>query len=143
MGMPSPGPGPYDLSLATAGFAVLAVSLFLFVLMFFVLRNYHPNRKRGLEGYLEGAGVSLIFLILAFALVIALVAHDPRGNKTSYALYTTVLTGYWLAFAIPVVTVASSIQARSRGAIPWLIPSIVVAGLMFLGLFGYYYLAPT
>jgi hypothetical protein len=143
MGLSPPGSGPYDLSLATAGFLVLAISLCLFVVMFFVLRNYHPNRKRGLEGYLEGAGVSLIFLILGFALVVALVIHDPRGNKTSYALYTTVLTGYWLAFAIPVVTVASSIQARSRGAIAWLLPSMLVAVLMFVGLFGYYYLAPA
>ena len=46
MGMPAPGSGPYDLSLATAGFLVLAVSLFLFVVMFFVLRSHHPNRKR-------------------------------------------------------------------------------------------------
>lgn len=143
MGPPAPGPGPYVLSLDTAGFAVLAFSLFLFVLMFLVLRNYHPNRKRGLEGYLEGAGVSLLFLVFAVALVVAVSAHDPLGNKTSYALYTTILTGYWLAFAIPVVTVASSIQARSRGAIPWLIPSILVAALMFVGLFGYYYLAPA
>jgi hypothetical protein len=111
--------------------------------MFFVLRSYHPNRKRGLEGYLEGAGVSLLFLILALVAVVVVAAHDPHGNKTSFALYTTILTGYWLAFAIPVVTVASSIQARSRGAIPWLVPSILVAALMFLGLFGYYYLAPA
>jgi len=143
MGLSPPGPGPYDLSLATAGFLVLAISLFLFVVMFFVLRSYHPNRKRGLEGYLEGAGVSLIFLVLGFALVVSLAVHDPHANKTSYALYTTVLTGYWLAFAIPVVTVASSIQARSRGAIAWLFPSMVVAALMFVGLFGYYYWAPA
>ncbi|MCI4373236.1 MAG: hypothetical protein L3K02_06295 [Thermoplasmata archaeon] len=143
MGLPPPGSGPYSLSLETAGFVVLAVSLALFVLMFLVLRSYHPNRKRGLEGYLEGAGVSLVFLVFAFVLVVAIAAHDPHGNKTSYALYTTVLTGYWLAFAIPVVTVASSIQARSRGAIPWLIPSMIVAALMFVGLFGYYYLAPA
>jgi hypothetical protein len=143
MGAGAPGPGPYVLSLDTAGFAVLAVSLFLFVLMFLVLRNYHPNRRRGLEGYLEGAGVSLVFLVFAFLLVVVVALHDPRGNKTSFALYTTILTGYWLAFAIPVVTVASSIQARSRGAIPWLVPSMIVASLMFLGLFGYYYLAPA
>jgi hypothetical protein len=143
VGAAAPGPGPYVLSLDTAGFAVLAVTLFLFVVMFFVLRRFHPDRKRGLEGYLEGAGVSLAFLVLAFILVVAIALHDPRGNKTSFALYTTILTGYWLAFAIPVVTVASSIQARSRGAIPWLIPSILVAGLMFLGLFGYYYFAPA
>lgn len=139
----APGAGPFALSLDTAGFAVLAISLTLFVVMFLVLRNYHPNRKRGLEGYLEGAGVSLLFLIFGLVLVVALVAHDPHGNKTAYALYTTVLTGYWLAFAIPVVTVASSIQARSRGAIPWLVPSILVAALMFAGIFGYYYLAPA
>ncbi len=143
MGAPAPGPGPYPLSLDTAGFVVLAVSLFLFVLMYLVLRSYHPNRKRGLEGYLEGAGVSLIFLVFAFVLVLIVSVHDPRGNKTSYSLYTTILTGYWLAFAIPVVTVASSIQARSRGAIPWLIPSMIVAALMFAGLFGYCYLAPA
>jgi hypothetical protein len=143
MGAGAPGPGPYVLSLDTAGFAVLAVSLFLFVLMFLVLRNYHPNRRRGLEGYLEGAGVSLVFLVFAFLLVVVVALHDPRGNKTSFALYTTILTGYWLAFAIPVVTVASSIQARSRGAIPWLVPSMIVASLMFLGLFGYYYFAPA
>jgi hypothetical protein len=143
MAPPAPGPGTFALSLSTAGFAVLAVSLFLFILMFLVLRRYHPDRKRGLEGYLEGAGVSLVFLVFAVVLVVAISAHDPHGNKTSYALYTTILTGYWLAFAIPVVTVASSIQARSRGAIPWLIPSIVVTALMFVGLFGYYYLAPA
>ena len=87
--------------------------------------------------------MSLVFLVLAVLLVVAVSMHDPHGNKTSYALYTTILTGYWLAFAIPVVTVASSIQARSRGAIPWLIPSMVVAALMFVGIFGYYYLAPA
>jgi hypothetical protein len=143
MGLAAPGSGPYLLSLGTPGFGVLAVTLFLFVLMFFVLRSYHPNRKRGLEGYLEGAGVSLAFLVFALVLVVVLTAHDPHGNKTSYALYTTVLTGYWLAFAIPVVTVGSSVQARSRGAIRWLVPSVLVAVVMFFGLFGYYYFAPA
>jgi hypothetical protein len=139
----APGPGPYELSLGTAGFEVLAASLALFILMYFVLRSYHPDRKRGLEGYLEGAGVSLLFIIFGVVLVVVVALHDPHGNKTSYALYTTILTGYWLAFAIPVVTVASSIQARSRGAIRWLIPSVLVAVLMFFGMFGYYYLAPA
>jgi hypothetical protein len=139
----SPGPGSYALPLDTPAFALLGVSLFLFVLMFLVLRNYHPNGKRGLEGYLDAAGVSLVFLVAALVLVVVLSLHDPHGNKTSYALYTTVLTGYWLAFAIPVVTVGSSVQARSRGAIRWLVPAILVAMLMFVGVFGYYYLAPT
>ncbi|MCI4365763.1 MAG: hypothetical protein L3K10_06875 [Thermoplasmata archaeon] len=143
MGPAAPGPGPYALPLATAAFALLAVSLVLFVVMFLVLRNYHPNRKRGLEGYLDAAGVSLLFLVFGLVLVIVVATHDPHGNKTSFALYATILNGYWLAFAIPVVTVGSSVQARSRGAIRWLIPSMAVAGLMFGAMFAYYYLAPT
>ncbi|MGP8110790.1 MAG: hypothetical protein ACLQD9_08845 [Thermoplasmata archaeon] len=109
--------------------------------MLFVLRAYHPNRKRGLEGYLEAAGVSLGFLVLSVALVVALAAKDPDGNRTAYALFEAVLSGYWLAVAIPVVTVGSSVQARSRRAIRWLIPSVVVAAVVFLAVFAYYYLA--
>jgi len=139
MTLDPPGAGSIGLSLATASFYVLVVTLALFILMFFVLRRYYPNRKRGLEGYLDAAGVSLAFLVFAVALVVALVWHDPEGNRTAFALYTTVLTGYWLAFAIPVVTVGSSVQARSRGAIAWLVPSILIAVVMFAGLFGYYY----
>ncbi len=109
--------------------------------MLFVLRAAHPQRKRGLEGYLEAAGVSLAFLVLSVALVLALVAHDPHGNRTAYALFETILAGYWLALAIPIVTVGSSVQARSRGAIRWLLPSILVTALLFGALFGYYYAA--
>ena len=97
------------------------------------------KRKRGLEGYLDAAGVSLGFLVVAVSLVVALAYHDPSGNRTSFALYTTVLSGYWLAFAIPVVTVGSSVHARSRGAIPWLAPSVAIAAAMFFAFFGYYY----
>jgi hypothetical protein len=135
----APGPGTAPLSLATPAFYLLVATLALFVLMLFVLRAYYPNRKRGFEGYLDAAGVSLAFLAFGVALVVAVVMHDPRGNDTSWALYQTILTGYWLAFAIPVVTVGSSVQARSRGAIRWMVPSIVVAALMFLAIFGYYY----
>jgi len=70
---------------------------------------------------------------------VALVTHDPKGNGTAYALYETILSGYWLAFAIPVVTVGSSVQARSRGGIRWLWPSMVIAVAMFFGIFAYYY----
>ncbi len=137
----APGRGPIPLPLATTSFYVLVGTLAVFVLMLFVLRCYYPKRKRGFEGYLDAAGVSLGFLVFAVALVVALVVHDPDGNQTSFALYTTILTGYWLAFAIPVVTVGSSVQARSRGAIAWLIPSVLVAALMFGVLFAYYYAA--
>ncbi len=135
----TPGPGPLALTLATPGFYLLVAVLALFVVMLFVLRSYYPNRKRGFEGYLDAAGVSLAFLVFGVALVVLLVLHDPSGNPTSWALYETILTGYWLAFAIPVVTVGSAVQARSRGAIRWMIPSIAVAALMFGGIFAYFY----
>jgi hypothetical protein len=134
-----PGPGSVSLSLATPSFYLLVATLALFIVMLFVLHAYYPNRKRGFEGYLEAAGVSLAFLVFGVALVVALAWHDPKGNSTSFALYETILTGYWLAFSIPVVTVGSSVQARSRGAIRWMVPSIVVAALMFLAIFAYYY----
>jgi hypothetical protein len=137
--LPPPGPGSTPLSLATPSFYLLLASLGLFIAMLLVLRAYYPNRRRGFEGYLEAAGVSLAFLVFGVVLVVTLALQNPQGNATSYALYETILTGYWLAFAIPVVTVGSSVQARSRGTIHWLIPSIVVAVAMFFALFAYYY----
>ena len=139
MSLPPPGHGPHDLPLSTPGFYLLATTLALFVVMLLVLRHYYPNRRRGLEGYLDAAGVSLAFLLFGVLLVVLLAVRDPRGNGTAYALYETVLTGYWLAFAIPVVTVGSSVQARSRGSIRWLIPAIVIAVAMFFAVFAYYY----
>jgi hypothetical protein len=140
MSLAPPGTGPYDLSLATPGFYVLVATLALFVLMLILLRR-STRGKRAFEGYLDAAGVSLGFLVFAVALVVTLSAQEPQGNRTAYALFATVLTGYWLAFAIPVVTVASSVQARSRGALQWLLPAVGVAILMFFALFGYYYAA--
>ncbi len=138
MSLVPPGPGPHDLALSTPAFYLLAASLGLFVVMLFLLRHFYPKRKRGLEGYLDAAGVSLGFLVFGVILVVLLATRDPRGNETAYALYETVLTGYWLAFAIPVVTVGSSVQARSRGAIPWLVPAVLIAVAMFFGFFAYY-----
>jgi hypothetical protein len=139
MAIGPPGPGPHALPLSTPAFYVLAATLGLFVLMLLLLRHFYPQRKRGLEGYLDAAGVSLAFLVFGVVLVVALASRDPHGNDTAYALYETVLTGYWLAFAIPVVTVGSSVQARSRGAIRWLPPATVIAVAMFFGVFAYYY----
>lgn len=139
MAIAPPGPGLHELSLATPAFYLLATTLGLFVLMLVLLRRSHPNRKRGLEGYLDAAGVSLAFLAFGVVLVVLLATQDPHGNATAYALFETVLTGYWLAFAIPVVTVGSSVQARSRGAIRWMVPSVLCAVAMFFGLFAYYY----
>ncbi|MCI4331187.1 MAG: hypothetical protein L3K19_05000 [Thermoplasmata archaeon] len=140
MGWPaSPGPGPYSLTLATPTFYVIVASLALFAAMFWVLREWYPRRRRGLEGYLEAAGVDLVFLSFAVAVVVALVVKDPSGNRTSLALFQVVVGGYWLAFAIPVVTVGSSIHTKSRGGIPWLLPSLAGAVLLFGILFAYYY----
>ena len=136
-----PGPGPYALTLETPGFYLLVATLAIFLALLFVLRSSHPDRKRGLEGYLDAAGVSLVFLVLSTVLVVLLVVRFPSANRTAYALYEVVLTGYWLAFAIPVVTVGSSVQARSRSAIRWFLPSLIVATAMFFGLFGYFYAA--
>ena len=138
MAIVPPGPGPHELSLATPAFYVLSATLALFVAMLFLLWHSYPQRKRGLEGYLDAAGVSLAFLVFGVILVVALADRDPHGNGTAYALYETILTGYWLAFAIPVVTVGSSVQARSRGAIRWLLPSVLIAIAMFFGIFAYY-----
>jgi len=138
MAIPPPGPGPHNLPLATPAFYVLAATFGLFVLMLILLAHFYPRRKRGLEGYLDAAGVSLAFLLFGLVLVVLLASRDPHGNGTAYALYETILTGYWLAFAIPVVTVGSSVQARSRGSIPWQLPSAVAAVAMFFAIFAYY-----
>ena len=107
--------------------------------MLWALREFHPHRKRGLEGYFEAAGIDLAFLVVAVLLVVGLVWYDPRGNRTALALYRVILGGYWLTFAIPIVTVGSSIHARSRGKVPWLVPSIVAAAALFAALFEYVY----
>jgi len=141
MSLVPPGPGDHSLTLLTPAFYVLSATFGLFVLMLLLLWHFYPNRKRGFEGYLDAAGVSLAFLAFGVLLVVLLSTRDPRGNDTAYALYETILTGYWLAFAIPVVTVGSSVQARSRGTIRWLVPSMVIAVAMFFALFAYYYFA--
>lgn len=136
---PAPGAVSYDLTLVTPGFYVLVATLALFVVMLVVLRTSYPRRKRAFAGYLDAAGVSLVFLAFAVALVVVLALRDPHGDRFDFALYQTVLTGYWLALAIPVVTVASSVQARSRGSIKWLLPSIGLVGLGFFAILAYYY----
>ncbi len=138
MSLAAPGPGAASLSLSTPSFYILVATLGLFVVMLVVLRTHYPNRKRGFEGYVDAAGVSLAFLVFSVALVVVLAVDYPTGNGTSWALFETVINGYWLAFAIPIVTVGSSVQARSRGAIRWMIPSVGVAVLMFFAIFAYY-----
>lgn len=135
---PPPGPGSHLLALDTPAFAVLVALLGLFIGMLVLLRRSHPRARRAFDGYLEASAVDIGFLAFAVALVVALAIHDPRGNLTSYALYEVVLRGYWLAFAIPIVTVGSSVHSRSRGAIAWLWPSVGVAALLFAVFFAVY-----
>jgi hypothetical protein len=137
--IPLPGPGPFALPLRTLGFYLLLASLGLFVLLLLLLRSNYPRGRRALEGYLDAAGVSLAFLGFAVVLVVYLAFRFPAGNRAAFALYTTVLSGYWLAFAIPVVTVGSSVQARSRGSVRWLVPAVVAAAGAFVLLAAYYY----
>lgn len=136
---PWPGPGPYALTLATPAFYLLAAVLAVFVGMLVLLIRWHPRGRRGIEGFLEAAGVDLGFLVFAVGLVVAVTMRDPHGNRTAAALYEVVLGGVWLTFAIPVVTVGSAVHHRSRGGIAWLVPSVAVALLLFLACFAYYY----
>ncbi len=134
-----PGRGPYPLPLDTLAFAILLSVLALLVLMLVLLRYWHPQGQRALAGYVEAAGVDLVFLAASTLLVVALHLQEPLGNRSSFALYRTVLDGYWLTFAIPIVTVGSSVHSRTRGGVPWLLPSVIVALAIFAGLFAYYY----
>jgi hypothetical protein len=136
--IPLPGPGPYDLTLSTLAFDLLVGTLGLFVLLLLLLRSRSGGR-RALAGYLDAAGVSLAFLVFAVGLVVYLADRFPSGNRTAYALYATILSGYWLAFAIPVVTVGSSVQSRSRGSVPWLVPAVLAAIAAFGLVAAYYY----
>ncbi len=137
--MPPATAGVYTLSLSTPGFYVLVATLGLFVLMLVLLRTSYPTRKRAFAGYFDAAGVSLAFLGFSVGVVVLLAVRDPHADRAGFALYETILTGYWLAFAIPVVTVASSVEARSRGAIRWLWPSVGLVLLAFFAFWGYYF----
>jgi hypothetical protein len=142
MGWPSaPGPGPFPLSLNVPAFYILVGLLALFGGMLYLLSARPAGHRRALQGYLEAAGIDLVFLVFSFLLVVALAVHDPSGNRTSRALFDVVLGGIWLTFAIPIVTVGSSVHHRSHGGVPWLIPSVLVAVGLFGVVFAVYYAA--
>lgn len=134
-----PGPGRYPLPLETWGFAILLSVLGLLILMYLVLRFRHPQGRRWVEGYMSAAGVDLAFLLAGVLMVVWLHLKDPLGNRSALAIYRTILDGYWLTFAIPIVTVGSSVHSSTRGGVPWRIPSIVVAAAIFFAIFAYYY----
>ncbi|MCI4370617.1 MAG: hypothetical protein L3J81_04725, partial [Thermoplasmata archaeon] len=131
MGWPaSPGTGPYPVALGVPAFYVLVSLLGLFVVLLWWVHRTYPRRKRILEGFFEAAGIDLIFLAFAVVLVVALAVHDPSGNRTSAALYHVVVSGYWLTFSIPVVTIGSSVESRSRGTAAWMLPSLVACAVL-------------
>jgi hypothetical protein len=136
---PFPGPGHYPLTLATPGFALLLLLLGTFGTILFLLHRIYPGRQRALDGFFEAASIDLGFLIFGFVLVVALVASDAHANRTSVALYRTVLDGYWYTFSIPVVTVATSVEDRSRGSVRWKVPSLLASALLFGALFAFYF----
>lgn len=130
-----PGAGSNVLTLDTPPFFVLLGLITLLVMMLIVLRLVHPKSRRAVEAYLEATEVDLVFLVLSVALVVGLVIQFPQANLSAYALYRVILDGYWLAFSIPIVTVGSSVHTRSKGGVPWLLPSIAVAVVLFVALF--------
>src|SRR5580658_4269634 len=123
---PWPGAGRYPVTLHTPAFYLLVAIIVVFAIMYAVLCLQYPRRKRGLEGFREAATISLGFLAFSVVLVITLAMKDPAGNLSAYALDQVVLQGYWLTFSVPVVTVGSSVHTRTRGGIPWLVPSILL-----------------
>lgn len=136
---PWPGPGAFAVPLQSFAFDVLVAVLVLPALLYLVLRWRHPRGKRWVEGYLEAAGINLVFLFAAVLIIVGLHYTLPMGNRTVEAIYLTVLDGYWLAFAIPIVTVGSSVHNKTRGGVPWRWPSLVVSLGIFLVIFAYYY----
>lgn len=142
MGLPPwPGPGRYALSLNQPGFYLLVLLLGTFGLILFLLDRIYPGRKRALDGFFEAASIDLAFLIVGFALVLLLAVVDAHGNRTAYALYRVVLNGYWYTFSIPVVTVGTSVEDRSRGTVRWKVPSLAASMVLFAILFAYYWSA--
>jgi hypothetical protein len=136
---PFPGSGPFRLALNAPGFYLLLLLLLTFAAILYLLHRSYPGRRRAVEGFFDAAAIDMAFLVAGLVLVLALVIGDPRGNRTSLALYEVVISGYWFTFSIPIVTVGASVEDRSRGSIPWKIPSLIAAGLLFIGLFSYYY----
>lgn len=138
---PAPGSGPYALSLNIPAFYILLGVLGLFGLLLAILWGQHRGRKRAFEGFTEAAWVDLVFVGAALLVAVSFANAYPMANRTAWALFTTVLGGYWLSFAIPIVTVGSSIHSRTRGGIPWLVPSVLAAVVMFVAIFLYTFYA--
>ncbi len=128
----------YVIDLDTANFALLVVGLVLFIGMFVLLLSRTKSR-RALRGFIDATGVSLAFLVFSLVTLLYLEDHYPSGNRAAWALAQVILQGYWLALAIPIVSVGSSVHSATRGTAAWLYPSVLVSAGLFLVLFYYYF----
>lgn len=131
-------PTTYVINLATLDFALLLAALGLLIAMFFYLRMKTESRK-ALAGFIEATGVDIAFLAASVFIVIYLYFRFPSGNHLAWAVAQVILQGYWLTFAIPIVTVGNSVHVKTRGMVAWRGSSIGVALLLFLIFLYYYY----
>lgn len=82
--------------------------------------------------------MSLAFPSSGVLLVVIPASRWPQGNSSVHVLYEMVLSSYWLDIGIPIAAVGSSAEAHDRGAIRWLIPTVLVTTALFCSLFGGY-----
>ena len=135
----APSPPGFVINLDTPPFLLTVAGLALLIALLFLLRSYTRSR-RALAGFLEATAIDIAFLVFALALVLVLFFEYPSGNRDAWALAQVVLTGYWLTFSIPVVTVGFSVHSRTRGSVAWKLPSLLFAVALFAGAFAFWFL---
>ncbi len=135
----SAAPG-FVINLDTTSFLLTVAGLALLIGLLFLLRSYTRSR-RALSGFLEATAIDIAFLAFALVMVLFLFFEYPSGNRDAWALAQVVLTGYWLTFSIPVVTVGFSVHSRTRGSVAWKLPSLLFALGLFVGIFAYWFFA--
>jgi hypothetical protein len=124
----------YQIQLDTPAFGIILAVLALFFLMFFYLK-LSTTSKRALAGFIEATEVDVAFLGASVILLLYLAANYPSGNHIAWAISQVILQGYWLALAIPIVTVGNTVHGKTRGALAWRDSSIVLALILFAVLF--------
>ena len=138
--LPNAPPGAdfrIDLWSNPAFYLLLGV-LGLFLVMYLLLRR-DTRSRRALEGFLEATQVDMTFLGGSVVLLVYLALEYPTGSRIAWSITNVVLAGYWLTFAIPIVTVGSSVHSATNGRASWLVPSILVAAGLFVVLFWWTY----
>jgi hypothetical protein len=121
----------YQIQLATPAFYILIAVLALFFLMYFYLK-LSTSSKRALAGFIEATEVDVAFLGSSVILLLYLAANYPSGNHVAWAMSQVILQGYWLALAIPIVTVGNTVHGKTRGSLPWRGPSVALALIVFV-----------